>query len=77
MTSWENPDIPPGISKQFWSNVLAYESADETTHYQQLKALDIDLPAPDDLTDAELTTKLWDVIRALAGINVFLSQTDH
>jgi hypothetical protein len=77
MTSWENPDTPPEIAEHFWSNVLDYESADETTHYRQLVAQGVELPAPDELSDEALTAKLWEVIRALARINVFMSQTDH
>jgi len=77
MTEWESPDCPPDLAEQFWSNVLAYESADETTHFRQLTAQGIDLPAPADLTDEELTRKLWEVIHALARLNVFMSQTDH
>src|SRR6187401_1883269 len=77
MTSWENPDTPPKIAEQFWENVLAYESAEQTTHYRQLVEHGIDLPAPDDLPDDELTTKLWEVIHALARMNVFLNTTNQ
>ncbi len=77
MTEWENPDTPPEIAEAFWGNVLAYESAEPTTHYRQLTEQGIDLPAPGDLTDEELTKKLWEVIHALARINVFMSTTNH
>lgn len=77
MTTWENPDTPPEIAEQFWSNVLAYESAEQTTHFRQLTAQGIELPAPEDLSDEQLTAKLWEVIHALARINVYLSRTDH
>lgn len=77
MTTWENPETPPEIAEQFWATVLAYESAEETTHYRQISAMGIDLSAPDELSDAALTQKLWEVIHALARINVFMSQTNH
>lgn len=77
MTVWENPDTPPNITEQFWSNVLAYETAGQTTHYRQLQEDGLELPPPDELDDAALTAKLWEVIHALARRNVFLSQTDH
>jgi hypothetical protein len=77
MTEWESPDCPPELAEQFWGNVLAYETAGETCHFNQLEALDIDLPAPEDLTDEILFTKLWEVIHGLARLNVFVSQTDH
>jgi hypothetical protein len=77
MTEWESPDCPPEIAEQFWSNVLAFESAEETCHFIQLEEQGIALPPPEALTDEELTKKLWEVIHVLARMNVFLSQTDH
>jgi LmbE family N-acetylglucosaminyl deacetylase len=77
MTGWESPDCPPHIAEQFWENVLAYESADKTCHFIQLEQRGVTLPRPEELDDAALTSKLWEVIRALANMNVFLSQTDH
>lgn len=77
MTEWESFDCPPEISEQFWANVLKYESADTTCHFIQLEDRGITLPPPEDLDDDSLTAKLWEVIRALAQMNVFLSQTDH
>lgn len=77
MTEWESPDCPPEIAEAFWGNVLAYESAEETTHFKQLAEQGIELPAPEELSDEELSKTLWEVIHALARINVFLSQTNH
>src|SRR5688500_18329469 len=77
MTEWENPDCPPDLAEAFWSNVLAFESAEKTCHFIQLEELGVELPPAEDLTDEELTKKLWEVIHALARMNVFLSQTDH
>jgi hypothetical protein len=77
MAEWESPDCPPEIAEQFWANVLEYESADKTCHFIQLEEHGIALPPPEELDDAALTAKLWEVIRALAQMNVFLSQTDH
>lgn len=77
MTDWENSDCPPEIAEEFWSNVLAYESAEQTCHFIQLEQRGIALPAPEELDDQQLTAKLWEVIHALARMNVFLSQTNH
>jgi hypothetical protein len=77
MISWEQPDAPPEIAEQFWENVLAYEQAEETSHFLLLERAGVELPRPEQLDDKQLTAKLWEVIRALAGMNCYLSQTDH
>lgn len=77
MTEWESGDTPPEIAEAFWKNVLAYEKAEQTCHFNQLEESGVELPDPDQLDDAQLTAKLWEVIDALAKLRVFLSQTDH
>ena len=77
MHSYESDDCPPDISEQFWERVVAFEKAPWTCHFKQLTDAGMDLPAPESLKDAELTAKLWEVVRALAGMHVFLSNTNH
>jgi hypothetical protein len=77
MSEWESPDCSPEFAEAFWGNVLAYESAGQTCHFNQLEEAGIALPVPEDLSDDELSAKLWEVIRALAKLNVYISQTDH
>jgi hypothetical protein len=77
MHVYEHPDTPPAIAEQFWENVLAYEQAEETTHFAQLQRASVALPPPEELSDEQLTAKLWEVIHALASINVFMTQTNH
>jgi len=77
MTEWESPDCPPDLAETFWGNVLDYDSAPQTCHFKQLEEIGIALPAPEELDDASLSAKLWEIIRGLTKLNVFLSQTDH
>lgn len=77
MISWEDPGAPPEIAEQFWENVLAYEQAEETCHFLMLERTGVELPPPEQLDDNLLTAKLWEVVHALARMNVYLSQTDH
>ncbi len=77
MTDWQDPDAPPELAEQFWANVLDFENAPQTCHFIQLEEMGIELPSPDDLDDAQLSAKLWEVIHGLAGRQVFLSETDH
>lgn len=77
MTSWESEETPPEVSEQFWRNVMAFESAGSTCHFDQLVQRGVQMPAPQELDDAQLSQKLWEVIHQLAEIDVYLSSTDH
>lgn len=77
MTSGKVDDCSPETEEEFWKYVADYEDAPWTTHFQQLEDAGVSLPRPDSLKDEELTAKLWEVIRTLALLNVFIEQTDH
>jgi hypothetical protein len=70
-------ECPPETAAQFRLSVAAYEQAPWTTHFQELVDAGGDLPAPDSMDDRQLAAKLSEVVEALAGMRVFLSQTDH
>jgi hypothetical protein len=77
MVEGEMEDTPPEVAEQFWEQVVAYEKAPWTTNFKQLEESGVQLPAPETLGDEQLTKKLWEVIRALALLRVFLDETDH
>src|SRR5687767_12285914 len=54
------PDVPPDIEEQFLKQVLEFEKAPRDTDFNRLIQRGIDLPAPDALTDAQITMKLWE-----------------
>ncbi len=77
MTFHTSAELPPDLEEQFLRNVVEYERAPLGTHFDQLVEAGFELPAPDELDDAALTQKLWELIHKLAEMRVFLSQTDH
>lgn len=77
MVSEEFSHTPPEIRRQFWENVVAYEEAPEHRPYDILIESGLSLPPPDELDDAQLTAKLWELIGALDLMGVYLERTDH
>ncbi len=69
--------LSPAEQEEFWRRVVECETGESATDFERLIAAGVDLPPPDAMNDAEVTAKLWQVIRELAGMNVFLSETDH
>jgi hypothetical protein len=49
----------------------------QTTLFALLKEACVLLPYPDDVTDAELSKVLWDVINGMADLGAYLTSTNH
>ena len=65
------------LLEQFHRHIAEYEAREPGSLFELLPGSGVSLPAPDELDDAQLSAKLWDVIHALAVYRVFLHHTDH
>lgn len=72
-------ELPMDMQEAFWKQVLAFESAEESTLAERLKKDASFVPIePDRLHEEnEIHSALWELINALASIRVFLCFTDH
>ena len=77
MVSGVSPDLPPEIEEQFWKNVLAFENGPEVAPFDELVRSGLTLPPPDALQDPALAATLWEMIRGLEDLGVYLEFTDH
>ena len=72
-----NPDMPEGLEEAFLESVLEVETSGWSQPFEILVESGLALPHPDQLGNAEVTEKLWELINALALLNIFLECTDH
>ncbi len=63
--------------EEFLEHILFMEGAVEQPLFDQLENAGVRLPRPEDLDDAQLHTKLWEVINSMALLGHYLSSTDH
>lgn len=73
----ESDQCPPEVKEKFLEQVLAFEKSEKTTHLEMLQRLGHDFPSPEALQGKALSDKLWELIEAMASIDVYLECTDH
>lgn len=71
------PGLDPEMELAFLEQVFAMESQPTITHAHQLIEQGVTLPPPHELKDEDLHDKLWEIIHTLAGLRVFLENTNH
>ncbi len=67
----------PEDQEAFLRRLLSLEGLDPRPMIERLQSAGIGLPPAEAVDDAELHANLWEVIRALASLGVFLAGTDH
>ncbi len=77
LSFFESEEMSQDLREQFWERVVAFEKAEWITSFELLVQSGIELPAPAELDDSQLTAKLWEVIYGLAMLRMFLYNTDH
>ena len=77
MNSTPSPSGHDEAYREYARKMRLLEEGPTTTNFEQLIARGVELPEPDTIPDDRINSKLWDVIRALADIRVFLDYTDH
>jgi len=77
LSVFESEEMSQDLREQFWEHVVAFEEAEWITSFELLVQGGMELPAPEELDDSQLTAKLWEVIRGLAMLHIFLYNTDH
>jgi hypothetical protein len=70
-------DDPEDLKEAFLDRMAAYESREPKPLLDALAESGVILPAPEELDDAQIGAKLWELIHGLALFGTFLHCTDH
>ncbi|MCX7700034.1 MAG: hypothetical protein N2039_04085 [Gemmataceae bacterium] len=65
------------ILAQFRHEIERCDNSDQPTLFETLISRGVQMPSPKSLTDEELSSRLKEVIHALARFGVYLTSTDH
>jgi hypothetical protein len=68
---------PLEVREKFLEHVLAFESRQEVSLFDELVKSGIDLPAPGTMNDEQLSRKLTETLRAMALMGAYLENTNH
>jgi hypothetical protein len=69
--------MPADMEEEFLRHVLEYETAEPITLFRLLENAGIQIPAPTDLDEATLSTRLVETIQKLASLGAYLLHTNH
>ena len=69
--------LPADIEEEFLRHVLDYERAEPISVLRLLENAGLEIPAPDELDDITLTTKLKEIIQRMATVGAYLLHTNH
>ena len=75
--SVEDDGVPLRVQEDYWKRLVAFEEAGTTTLAKVLEDSGFELTPSDQLTDEQLTKKLWALIRRMADFRCFLERTNH
>ncbi|HKR10667.1 MAG TPA: hypothetical protein VJT15_01325 [Pyrinomonadaceae bacterium] len=69
--------MPADMEEEFLRQVLEYESAEPISLFRLLENSGLEIPAPDELDDEALASKLKDIVERMASMGAYLLHTDH
>ncbi|MFS8084567.1 MAG: hypothetical protein ACMG6H_02985 [Acidobacteriota bacterium] len=73
----QHPELPADLEEAFLKHIIAFETAEPSTLLDWLENAGLEVPPSDQLDDAQLRPKLWEVINRLASLGSYLHSTDH
>ncbi len=69
--------MPADMEEEFLRQVLEYESAEPISLFRLLENSGLEIPAPDQLDDSTLASKLKEIVERMASMGAYLLHTNH
>jgi len=69
--------MPADMEEEFLRQVLEYESAEPVSLFRLLENAGLEIPAPDQIEDHALASKLQEIVERMASLGAYLLHTDH
>ena len=69
--------MPADMEEEFLRQVLEYETAEPISLFRLLENCGVEIPPPDQLDDASLTTKLNEIVERMASLGAYVLHTNH
>lgn len=76
-STYTGEESTPEMHEEFLRNMKMIESGPFITGLERLEKVGVHMPDPSTLDDGALYAKLWEVIHALAAMDIELCHTDH
>jgi hypothetical protein len=73
----QHSELPADLEEEFLKQILAFETTQPSTLLDWLNNAGVEVPGPDQLDDAQLSPKLWEVINRMASLGAYLHNTNH
>ncbi|MEM1180029.1 MAG: hypothetical protein AAGM22_16935 [Acidobacteriota bacterium] len=76
-TDFDDAELPEEVRAAFQRDMEAFEKIEPSAPLDALRSSGIELPPADRLSDAEINRHLWEGLRGLAFLGIYLHHTDH
>src|SRR5438094_10636314 len=73
----QHPELSADLEEAFLKHILAFETAEPTTLLQWLENAGLEVPPTDQLDDAQLKPRLWEIVNRMASLGAYLHNTNH
>ncbi|MFN0121541.1 MAG: hypothetical protein ACKV2V_13695 [Blastocatellia bacterium] len=65
------------LEAEFYQRMDAFEKGEAPTLFDELRKMGIDLPPPENISDSQMSDKLFELAETLASLGAYIENTNH